>query len=157
MALPVIKSYPMSITYANARRIHISFPPRRFVLVIGSSHLANPRFFAILCEFLYPLSLPLFLLFYPYNKYARINQYFRGHFRFTRSMVGCFIYIYKCQCIYACSNPYQQSRGNGEPARFLISRSNEALTHKGSPLTGWDFNEDIKVVSSRGVLRAARY
>lgn len=126
--------------------------------VIGSSHLANPRFFAILCEFLFPLSLPLFLLFYPYNKYARINQYFRGHFRFTRSMVGCFIYIYINVNVYTPVR-IRISRVTVTVSlqRFLISRSNEALTHKGSPLTGWDFNEDIKVVSSRGVLRAARY
>lgn len=40
--------------------------------------------------------------------------------------------------------------------RLLISRSNEALIHKGSP-TGWDFNEDIKVVSSRDGTGITRY
>lgn len=155
MALPVIKSYPMSITYANARRIHISFPPRRFV----RNRIIPSRESPILCH---PLRIfispPFFLLFYPYNKYARINQYFRGHFRFTRSMVGCFIYIYINVNVYTPVR-IRISRVTVTVSlqRFLISRSNEALTHKGSPLTGWDFNEDIKVVSSRGVLRAARY
>lgn len=123
--------------------------------VIGSSHLANPRFFAILCEFLFPL-LFFFFFIHTINTRGLINI-FEVTF-VSRDRWSVVLYIYINVNVYTPVR-IRISRVTVTVSlqRFLISRSNEALTHKGSPLTGWDFNEDIKVVSSRGVLRAARY
>lgn len=70
-----------------------------------------------------------------------------------------FSVIFQIAVVAACreGGSVLMDRRNGKFARFLISRSNEALIHKGSPPTGWDFNEDIKVVSSHAGTSSTRY
>lgn len=123
MAPPVIKSYPMSITYANARRIHISFPPRRLVRssVIGSSHLANPS--PIFCHPLRIFISHFFLFFFfilsiTINKFVSRDRWSVVPY-FSRN-IYIYIYVYTLVRSVLIEQP-----------RLLISRSNEALTHKG--------------------------